>query len=135
MRQSSFFDVGSAGFNGFISDDASRYEYHYLKGGHGAALEFAKNETQPGSIAQFILAPELTPQLRAAVGPKEDDLLSEPDWTIRLLGQVAWLVWLTIAAAIALGAYAIFRIEVLRRVRGWLLLVYLGVVATVLNTF
>jgi pimeloyl-ACP methyl ester carboxylesterase len=135
MRQSSYFDVGSAGFNGFISDDATRYEYHYLKGGHGAALEFTRNRTQPATIAQFILAPELTSQLSAVVGPKEEDLLSEPDWTIRLLGQVAWLVWLTIAAAIALGAYAIFRIEALRRVRGWALVAYLGIIATVLNTF
>jgi pimeloyl-ACP methyl ester carboxylesterase len=135
MRQSNFFDVGSAGFNGFISDDATRYEYHYLKGGHGAALEFTRNSTQPTTIAQFILAPELTPQLRSAVGPMEEELSSDPDWAIRLLGQVAWLVWLTIAAVAALGAYAIFRIKALRRVRGWVLLGYVGVIAIVLNTF
>lgn len=69
------------------------------------------------------------------MGPKEEDLLGEPDWSIRLLGQVAWLVWLTIAAAIALGAYAIFRIEGLRRVRGWALVAYLGIIATVLSSF
>jgi len=34
-----------------------------------------------------------------------------------------------------LGAYAIFQIKALRRVRGWVLLAYVGVIAIVLNTF
>ena len=76
-----FLDVGSAGFNGFINDEASKYDFKYLNGGHAAALAFDKNKAQAKSISQFILAPALD----ESVGPP--NLIDQPNKVVRNLGS------------------------------------------------
>jgi pimeloyl-ACP methyl ester carboxylesterase len=122
-------DVGSAGFNGFINDEASKYDFKYLNGGHAAALAFETNKAQASSIARFILLPELNEN----VGPPR--LVDQPNKTVRFLGQIAWLIWTVLCLTIIAGAILVGRVSAFADHRRIAVLIYLALIGMVLNTF
>lgn len=122
-------DVGSAGFNGFINDEASKYDFKYLNGGHAAALAFDTNKAQATSIAQFIL----TPELNASVGPT--NLIDQPNKIVRILGQIAWLICAVLPLIIIGGAVLVGRASVFADHKRIAILIYLALVGMALNTF
>jgi len=129
LNHADFLDVGSAGFNGFINSAATEYDYKYLEGGHGVALAFDHNKDQARNIAQFILSP----QLSAQAGPA--NLLDKPNDVVRFLGQLAWLVWVTLAALMLAGALFVWRSKLFRSQRPLALLAYAVLIVVALNTF
>jgi hypothetical protein len=126
-------DVGSAGFNGFIQQRAADFDFHYLRGDHGAALEFETHREQAKSIASFITAED--PKL--ALSPS--NLVGVPSGWATILGQMALLVVTgLLGAAIAAGILLDRWLNVLavpRRARVLGILTYVGLIAIVLNTF
>ncbi|WP_165228088.1 lipase family alpha/beta hydrolase [Aquisphaera insulae] len=94
-------DIGSAGFNGFLTVGGNMTENYYLEGDHGAALQA---ENIP-SVAGFILGEDAP----AAFAPRAS---AQPAWLVNL-SHLCWLVWGGIALVLVL-AYPAFR----RAVRG-----------------
>jgi alpha-beta hydrolase superfamily lysophospholipase len=127
-----FLDVGSAGFNGFIQDRA--LDVHYLHGGHGAGLDFKSYPKQAHSIVSFIVgdAPG-----KGQLGSGQ--LHEEPQWLVKMLGQIALLAVIAlIAAAVYLGRQfnrGLVAKGVSQRVRTLSLAGYAGFIFIVLNTF
>jgi hypothetical protein len=129
LKEAEFLDVGSAGFNGFINHEAAKYDFKYLNGGHAVALAFDHNKAQAKSIAQFILSPQLT----AEIAPP--NLVTEPNKVVRLLGQLAWLVWSTILALIIIGAVLTWRARLFRKHKYVAIATYFAIVLIALNIF
>lgn len=129
-----FLDVGSAGFNGFTQARASEFDFYYLPGDHGAALDFKSYPGQAASIVRFILNDD------PKKGRIDAQLLRDSQvWWAALLGQVALLVIIgLLAAAIYLGYRLDRGLAVAGRSRRARLLsvaAYVGLLAIVLNTF
>jgi predicted esterase len=83
-------DIGSAGFNGFITSEGNALETRFLNGAHSIALD----PRNIGSIVEFIID-----------GKRVDnpDLLSKigPTWKMEFSSKFCWLIWFGIGAIIA----------------------------------
>jgi pimeloyl-ACP methyl ester carboxylesterase len=89
-------DLGSAGVNGFTSHSGHEYEAHFVKGGHGAAIDPSNFR----AIASFILdgkEEEIPEKIKA----------DEPSAIVSVLSNLAFLVWAFLAAVILWGLYAV----------------------------
>jgi hypothetical protein len=82
-------DIGSAGFDGFITSEGNALETRYLDGAHSIALD----PRNIGSIVEFIID-----------GKRVDnpDLLSKmgPTWKMEFSSKFCWLIWLVIFVAV-----------------------------------
>jgi alpha-beta hydrolase superfamily lysophospholipase len=90
-----FFNLGSAGFNGFESGGVNKHQ-GYVFGGHGAALQYQD------SIIDYVIGDNLSDV------PQETDT---PNAAIAFMSNVAWLVWILIAITLVLGAWLTARIK------------------------
>jgi hypothetical protein len=98
-----YLDIGSAGFRGF--EDSAKADplrriadTKFVSGGHSAALDF-RDEAKLKAIVDF------------ALNGRDDGLVAfknadEPDGWLDLLSNISWIVWLTLAALLALLGYA-----------------------------
>jgi predicted esterase len=82
-------DIGSAGFNGFITSEGNALETRFLDGAHSIALD----PRNIGSIVEFIID-----------GKRVDnpDLLNKrgPTWKMEFSSKFCWLIWVLIFAVI-----------------------------------
>jgi predicted esterase len=82
-------DIGSAGFNGFITSEGNALETRFLDGAHSIALD----PRNIGSIVEFIID-----------GKRVDnpDLLNKrgPTWKMEFSSKFCWLIWVLIVAVI-----------------------------------
>lgn len=102
LNESGFFNLGSAGFDGFQSDRVNKLQGK-VTGGHSAAL------AHRASIVSYIVngsVDTLTLDEQAA------NLGSS---MIGFFSNIAWLVWVVLAGLIVLGAYLLARIEAVKR--------------------
>lgn len=95
IENSEFFDLGSAGFDGFESKDANRNQAA-LSGAHSAAIA---SKTNRDTIVSYILEGGV-----AAAGG------AQPNATLAFLSNVAWLVWIVLVLVIAGIGYGVWRL-------------------------
>lgn len=93
-------ELGSAGLNGFLQDEAKDHEARYIPGGHGCALD-PRNHP---SIVDFILFGKDT------YGKEADEITkykteNQSGW-ILTLSKYCWVVWLAITATVFSLGYA-----------------------------
>jgi hypothetical protein len=110
-------DIGSAGHNGFISNEGKKLQIEYVKGDHGAAL----TKVLFPNIADFALGSAETPSV--------PNYVDNPESWVQWAGKLCWLAWLVIIACfVVLPVLLLFH---------WpaMLCVYFVVLLVVLFTF
>jgi hypothetical protein len=125
-----FFDLGSAGFDGF--KDQTVTNIWWFPGAHGAAIDDDMNKP---SVIDFIINGK--DQRRGCVPPGPGVRLDcRPDRVVDALGNMSWIVWLVLAgAAFGLGyliRYGARRTNLIAPV--WALLGYGCLLLLFLNT-
>jgi alpha-beta hydrolase superfamily lysophospholipase len=78
-------DVGGAGLFGFKRDPAAQLEWHYIAGGHSAAID----DRNFPSIATFLLEGRKS-------NPPSDIVIKDQDNLTLILSKLNWLVWLAL---------------------------------------
>jgi hypothetical protein len=95
--KSSFFDLGSGGFNGFGDDAANRHAVRFFTGGHSGALSDENRDT----IVTFIRDGEVV---------QPPNLARAPDGLIAFFTNLAFLVWILLAAGLIACCILVWRL-------------------------
>ncbi len=91
-------DLGSAGHNGFIDDEAKRNEIRYVIGGHGAVLNSRNRATTKKAIARFILGNDSVFTIRDEL--EKAKCLGEPSGLVQLASKLCVVIWLVLIAIV-----------------------------------
>jgi pimeloyl-ACP methyl ester carboxylesterase len=115
-------DVGSAGFRGFENREGNRNEFHFVRGGHSAALATSNFR----AIASFVLEGKIEDPPRAITSHTQSGIVT-------ILSRLAFLPWTFCTLIVIAGGYLIFEyLEIPQSVLGRLAL-YLAVVIAILR--
>jgi pimeloyl-ACP methyl ester carboxylesterase len=134
-----FFDLGSAGFDGFADAEKkagsvgdsqiSIREIRYVKGEHSAGIK----ESQWGEIAKFIVHGTVPPQNNPDFDGVQNERLRR--WSERSY----WLFWVVLALVVLIGAgffgWTLWALGPLGLIPALLLLVYYKFVKTIITRF
>jgi len=87
-------DVGSSGLLGFTREPAVQSEWHYVAGGHGAAI----NGRNFGSIADYLISGN-------ASSPPDDICVDDYNQLALLIAKLYWVVWLILLGILINAAW------------------------------
>lgn len=89
-----FGDIGAAGLLGFLREPAARNEFHYISGGHGAAVSTENLQ----SMAAFLLDGDPAPAPRSITREKQASV-------VLVTSKLYWMVWLLLLFGLTVAAW------------------------------